>query len=129
MLRRSCRADGGPQSPIRQGHQYLVRVGVSGAQQPLVLVKQHPELTVKLRLVEQLAQHGAAGSHLPTLGLTEMRQEKNASEQAQAKMTDPKRKKGAAMCEQYLMEGVGEDVLIQLPVVRQDISASQGFDL
>lgn len=50
-------------------HQYLVRVGVSRAQKPLVLVEQHPQLTVELGLVEQLAQHGAARSHLAALGL------------------------------------------------------------
>lgn len=45
-------------------------------------------------------------------------------------MTDARgKKKGAAMCQYYLMEGVGEDVLIQLPIVRQDISASEGFNL
>lgn len=48
---------------------YLVWVGVSGAQQSLVLIEQHPELTVKLRLVQQLTQHGTAGGDLSTLRL------------------------------------------------------------
>lgn len=78
MVRRSCGVVLGRRAtPVATlGRQYLVRVGVTGAQQPLVLVEQHPELTVELGLVEQLAQHGAARSHLPALGLSETQKER-----------------------------------------------------
>lgn len=81
------------------GRQYLVRVGVPGAQQPLVLVKQHPELTVKLGLVEQLAQHGAARSHLAALGLSKTQKKHiHRHEHHSNTGTSKEKKKGAEVC-------------------------------
>ena len=50
---------------------YLVGVGITGADQLLVGVKQHPQLRLVLRLVQQVAKQRAVGGHFPGLVLLE----------------------------------------------------------
>ena len=48
---------------------HLVRVGVSGAQELLVGVEHHPQLALKLALVQQVGQQRAVHRHLLRLHL------------------------------------------------------------
>lgn len=105
---------------------YLVWVGISRTQESLVLVKQHPELTIKLRLVQQLTQHWTTWGNLSTLGLR--------TQQNKVIHTDTQKQRFLPVCArwwcwQYLVEAVGEDNLVELSVVRENIPHSQGFYL